>query len=57
MILIDLIYNLAVMVAISVFSGFIDQRFDRSLWLGRIFQGILFGTAAVVGLLFPVLFA
>lgn len=57
MILIDLIYNLAVMVAISVFSGFIDQRFDRSLWSGRIFQGLLFGTAAIVGMLYPFQFA
>lgn len=53
MILIDLIYNLALLVAISVLSGFIDQRFDRKKWSGRVFQGILFGSAAVVGMLNP----
>jgi PAS domain S-box-containing protein len=53
MIILDLIYNLAVLVALSVFSGFIDQRFNRSELNGKIFQGLLFGITAVIGMLYP----
>jgi PAS domain S-box-containing protein len=54
MIQIDLIYNLAVLVAISVVSGFIDQRWSRDKWAGRLLQGLLFGLATVVGMMYPV---
>ncbi|PKP51038.1 MAG: hypothetical protein CVT92_13765 [Bacteroidetes bacterium HGW-Bacteroidetes-1] len=53
MLLLDLIYNLAVLVAISVLSGFIDQRFNRKLFAGQILQGLLFGTTAIIGILNP----
>ncbi|HSL90790.1 MAG TPA: PAS domain S-box protein, partial [Ignavibacteriaceae bacterium] len=53
MIILDLIYNLAVLVALSVFSGFIDQRFNRTELNGKIFQGLLFGITAVIGMLYP----
>ena len=52
MIVLDLIYNLAVLVALSVFSGFIDQRFNRTELNGKIFQGLLFGITAVIGMLY-----
>lgn len=50
---IDLIYNLAVLVALSVLSGFVDSRFDRKHKIGKILQGILFGSVAIVGMLYP----
>ncbi|MCK9290956.1 MAG: PAS domain S-box protein [Bacteroidales bacterium] len=53
MIQLDLIYNLAVLVALSVFSGFIDHRYDRKTTMGKILQGLLFGLAAIVGMMYP----
>lgn len=50
MIVIDLIYNLSLLVALSVLSGFIDQRFDRKTLKGQILQGLLFGIIAVTGM-------
>jgi PAS domain S-box-containing protein len=53
MFLIDLVYNLSVLVAISVLSGFIDLRYNRTKLNGKVFQGVLFGVAAVIGMLYP----
>ena len=53
MIIIDLIYNLSVLVALSVLSGFIDSRYDRNTSLGKTLQGILFGIVAIIGMLYP----
>jgi len=53
LIIIALIYNLSVLVAISVLSGFIDARFKRTELNGKIFQGILFGTTSIIGMLYP----
>lgn len=53
MIIIALIYNLSVLVAISVLSGFIDARFKRTELNGKVFQGILFGTTSIIGMLYP----
>ena len=53
MLIIDLIYNLAVLVALSVFSGFISVRFKRTEFNGKIFQGLLFGFTAIIGMLYP----
>ncbi|MEI7818392.1 MAG: LytS/YhcK type 5TM receptor domain-containing protein, partial [Desulfuromonadales bacterium] len=50
---IELILNLSLLVAISVVSGFIVQRWPRDSRSGAIFQGILFGGAAVFGMLQP----
>ena len=52
MIVIELIYNLALLVALSVVSGFIGQR-SRLGWHNTILQGLIFGTAAVIGMLNP----
>jgi hypothetical protein len=35
MIIIEIIYNLAIIVAVSVVSGFVDKRFDRKSNLGK----------------------
>ena len=53
MIVIELVYNLLGLVALSVLSGFIDSRFDREKLSGKILQGIIFGLIAVVGMMYP----
>lgn len=53
MIVIELIYNLALLVALSVVSVFIEGKFDHSTNLGKILQGFLFGVIAVVAMMYP----
>lgn len=53
MITIELVYNLSILVAITVVSDFIDDRWPRSTTAGQLAQGLLFGTAAVVGMYRP----
>ncbi len=48
----DLLYNLALLVALSVISGFIRQFRGARAW-GAILQGALFGGAAVIGMMRP----
>jgi LytS/YehU family sensor histidine kinase len=55
MIIVDLIFRLSILVALSVFSGFIDIRFNRTKIVGKIIQGLLFGGTAIVGMLDPVI--
>lgn len=50
---IDLILNLALLVALSVLSVFIDKRWPRDTWPGVLLQGILFGGVAIFGMLRP----
>ena len=51
-----LILNLALLIAISVVSGFIAQRWHRRSVAGAAMQGLLFGGAACMGMLRPVVF-
>lgn len=53
MVYLDLIFNLSLLVALSVVSGFLDKRFSRETRTGALLQGTLFGAAAVVGMLRP----
>jgi len=53
MIYLDLIFNLALLVALSVISGFIDRRWPRNTRTGVLLQGTLFGGAALLGMLHP----
>jgi len=53
MVIIELIYNLAILVSFSVISGFIETRFDRKTRAGQILQGLLFGSAAAISILYP----
>ena len=57
MIWVDLIYNLALLVALSVVSGFVDTRWKRTTRLGALLQGVVFGGAAVIGMLRPFVYA
>ncbi len=52
LIIVDLVYNLSLLVALSVVSSFIGQRW-RSGRRGAILQGVLFGTTTVIGMLHP----
>ena len=49
---IDLVYNLCLLIALSVASGFIRQRRERTA-LGAALQGLLFGGASVIGMMRP----
>ncbi|HOW67702.1 MAG TPA: PAS domain S-box protein [Candidatus Paceibacterota bacterium] len=57
MIVIDLIYNLTLLIAFSVISGFIDFRWKRRTLPGSLLQGFLFGSAAVIGMLRPFVYS
>ena len=54
-ILIELTYNLALLVALSTVSGFIGDRFPGRR--GALLQGLLFGSVAVIGMLRPLILA
>lgn len=56
MIFIDLIYNLALLIALSVVSGFIGHRWKLAM-RGALLQGLVFGGAAVIGMLRPLILA
>ncbi len=53
MIAVDLIFNLTILIALSVVSGFIDNRWKRNTRTGVLLQGVLFGGTAVIGMLKP----
>ncbi len=53
MVVIELMYNLFALVALSVLSGFIDNIFDRDSLRGKVLQGLLFGLIAFIGMLYP----
>ena len=56
MVWIELISNLALLIALSVVSGFIDTRWKRNSRAGVLLQGVVFGGAAVIGMLRPFVF-
>jgi PAS domain S-box-containing protein len=57
MIIIDLIYNLAILISISILAGFIENRWKKTSLLGSSLQGLLFGAAVIIGMLNPFVFA
>jgi PAS domain S-box-containing protein len=50
---IDLVYNLALLVALSVVSGLLNQQRGHRAWRD-LFRGLLYGGAAVVAMMRPV---
>lgn len=54
--LFTLIYNLSILVSISIISSFIVYRGNNE-WRRTILQGVLFGSAAVIGMLNPLVVA
>ncbi|MDO9254379.1 MAG: ATP-binding protein [Bacteroidales bacterium] len=57
MIIIELIFNLSLLVAVSVLSGFIITHWKRDTVTGILLQGLLFGGVALLGMLHPFEFA
>ena len=57
MILIEFIYNLSLLVALSIISGFVGKRYSHHSKAGLIIQGLLFGGVAIVGMLHPLVFS
>jgi PAS domain S-box-containing protein len=53
MLIIELIYNLAILVTVSIVSGFVDARWDHGRTVGKILQGITFGCIAILAMLNP----
>lgn len=53
MIIVDILYNLSILVAFSVLSGFVEARWKRITLTGKIIQGMLFGGAALIGMINP----
>lgn len=51
-ILFQLLYNLSILVSISIISGFIGHR-GKNARLKSLLQGLLFGSASVIGMLHP----
>ncbi|MFZ4520341.1 MAG: LytS/YhcK type 5TM receptor domain-containing protein [Bacteroidales bacterium] len=57
MIIVELIFNLALLVSVSVLSGFIDSHWKRTTRHGVVLQGMLFGLVALLGMLNPFVLA
>lgn len=57
MIYLQLTYNLSLLIALSVLTGFIGQREKITEIQKSIIFGIIFGLVAIVGMLYPVNFA
>ena len=55
MIYLALIQNLALLVAISVFSTLLEKRRPSNTHWGALLQGVLFGSAATIGMMQPVM--
>lgn len=53
MVFLDLILNLTLLVSLSLVSGFIDKRWPRRTGLNVLLNGLLFGGAAIIGMLKP----
>jgi PAS domain S-box-containing protein len=53
MIVAEIIYNLSILAVLIVLSNSLDDRFDRSRLSGKVLQGLLFGTIALVAMTYP----
>jgi PAS domain S-box-containing protein len=56
MLYIEIIYNLSLLVALSVITGFIWHKKNWSSITKSILQGLIFGSIAVIGMLYPLQF-
>ena len=56
MFVVGLIYNLSTLVALSIVSGFIDNRWSAKQFTGSVLQGILFGIVAMFAMINPLVF-
>lgn len=51
----DLILNLSLLIALTVVAGFIENRWPGGAAKGAVLQGLVFGGAAVLGMLRPLI--
>ena len=49
----DLIFNLSLLIALTILSDYIEKRLPRTRRSGVLSQGLLFGSAALLGMLRP----
>lgn len=52
----QLLYNLGILISISIISGFVGYQ-DCKDWKRILAQGIIFGSASIIGMLHPVIIA
>jgi PAS domain S-box-containing protein len=57
MVILDLVQNVALLLALSVGYDLISERWERASWVAGVFQGVLFGGIAIIGMMAPVVFA
>jgi len=53
MLIIEIIYNLAILVTVSAVSAFIEARWSKTTSTGKMLQGITFGLIAILAMLNP----
>lgn len=53
MFVVEIIYNLALLIAISIIAVFIDGRWPHIKKRGALLQGLMFGLAAIIGMMQP----
>ena len=51
MIIVELVYNLSLLVALSIVSGYFNKRYPKNALRGILIQGVLFGSVAIVGMM------
>ena len=57
MFIVEIIYNLTLLIAISIVAVFIDSRWSRTTLLGSVLLGLMFGAAALIGMMQPFSYA
>ena len=57
MIYMELIHNLALLIALTTLSGFVIQNRRKSKIENEIFQGLIFAVVASIGMFYPVLYS
>lgn len=57
MIIVELIFNLSLLIAVSAISGFLLSRWKSDSKEGVILQGLLFGLVAIIGMMNPFMLA
>lgn len=50
----EILYNLGILISISIISGFIGHRGNQD-WRRSLIQGLIFGIASVIGMLHPLI--
>lgn len=57
MFVIEIIYNLTLLIAISVIAIFIENRWSHKTVRGSLIQGLMFGVAVVIGMMQPFIYS